>query len=232
MPKLEKRPKSPPRNAHPKLRFPHDFGLSLVLLGLFLALATAQTFVGHAALNSDLQQHGMPPISYPAYFHTGICWESLSENWESEFLEMGAFVWLTSFLYQRGSPESDDPDQPSRHEKCALTPRSPWPARRGGWIRALYSRSLSLAFLVLFLISFAIHALAGTGEYNRQQLLHGQPAVSAWQFLGTSNFWFQSLQNWQSEFLGIASMVLLSIWLRQERSAESKPVNAPHVENE
>jgi hypothetical protein len=46
--------------------------------------------------------------------------------------------------------------------------------------------------------------------------------------MGTSEFWFQSLQNWQSEFLAVVSIVVLSIWLRQKGSPESKPVDAPH----
>jgi hypothetical protein len=218
-------------SSHPRFRFPRDFSLSLTLFGIFLLLSTCQTIAGRAALNDELRDHGQPPISIVQYLRTGLCWESLSENWESEFLEMGVFVWFTSFLYQRGSPESNDPDAPDSHKR-ALTARSPWPARRGGWIRALYARSLSLAFLLLFFLALSIHAVAGAGEHNRQQQLHGQPAISTLEFLKTSEFWFQSLQNWQSEFLGIAAMVLLAIWLRQEGSPESKDVNTPHIENE
>lgn len=94
----------------PRLRFPRDFGLTLVLLGTLAALAVIQTWVGHAVYNADQETFSLPPISYREYFSTGLCWESLAENWESEFLEMAAFVWLTSFLYQRGSPASHDPD--------------------------------------------------------------------------------------------------------------------------
>jgi hypothetical protein len=49
-------------------------------------------------------------------------------------------------------------------------------------------------------------------------------------FMATAEFWFQSLQNWQSEFLAVGSMVVFSIFLRQRWSAESKPVDAPHSE--
>jgi len=231
MPSAPKLSKSLQKSPH-ALRFPHDFGLSIVLLSLFLILASAQTLVGHAALNDDLKQHQQPTLSFPQYLRTGTCWESLAENWESEFLEMGAFVWLTSFLFQRGSPESNDPDAPSKHDACKLSPRSPWPARRGGIPRALYSRSLSLAFLILFLFAFTLHGVTGAADYNQQQRLHGDPPLSILQFMGSSTFWFQSLQNWQSEFLGIAAMVLLSIWLRQKGSPESKPVNAPHTAHE
>ena len=47
-------------------------------------------------------------------------------------------------------------------------------------------------------------------------------------YIRSSQFWFESFQNWQSEFLAIAAMVVLSIHLRQRGSPESKPVDAPH----
>jgi len=206
-------------------------GLSLVLFTIFILLAVFQTIVGHQDMNEDLRQHDLSRIPYIDYLQSGICWESLSENWESEFLEMGAFVWLTSFLFQRGSPQSHDPDKPSEDER-PLNKNSPWFARKGGWLRALYARSLSLSFLLLFFLVLSIHAVSGASEFNRQQQMHGSHSVTVLQFLGSSRFWFQSLQNWQSEFLGIGMMVLLSIWLRQKGSAESKPVNASHQENE
>jgi hypothetical protein len=222
---------SAPASRHKRLRFPHDFGLSLVIFSIFIILAVIQTFVGLHEYNNHQHDFGLPAITYGTYLTTGLCWESLAENWESEFLEMAAFVWLTSFLYQRGSPQSDDPDDEGKPE-APLTERSPWPARKGGWIAAAYSHSLTWALLLLFFLSLVIHIIAGAAEYNRQQRLHHQPTVTTTEFMGTSAFWFQSLQNWQSEFLGIGAMVVLSIWLRQKGSAESKDVNTPHVENE
>ncbi len=102
--------------------------------------------------------------------------------------------------------------------------------RAGGLILKLYENSLSLAFLLLFLISFVLHAIGGVGEYNQGQIQHGGQAISLLQFLGSSRFWFESLQNWQSEFLAIAAMVIFSIFLRQKGSPESKPVDSPHSE--
>ena len=79
----------------------------------------------------------------------------------------------------------------------------------------------------LFLGSFALHAVGGAGDYNEEQRAHGRPAtMTAWEYLGTSRFWFESLQNWQSEFLAVLAIVVLSIWLRQAGSPESKPVDA------
>jgi succinate dehydrogenase hydrophobic anchor subunit len=100
--------------------------------------------------------------------------------------------------------------------------------RRGGLVLRLYEHSLSLAFLLLFLVSFTLHAASGARHYSEEQLEHGAPGVSMWEYLGTSRFWFESFQNWQSEFVAIGAMVVLSIFLRQKGSPESKPVDSPH----
>ena len=155
------------------------------------------------------------------------------ENWESEFLQMFLFIVLTACLYQKGSAESKkldeeeevdrDPRQ-SKHKKDA-----PWPVRKGGLVLKLYENSLSLAFLLLFLASFFAHAAGGAREYNQDQAEHGSAErVTTLGYLATSRFWFESLQNWQSEFLAVGLMVVLTIWLRQKGSPESKPVDAPH----
>jgi hypothetical protein len=102
--------------------------------------------------------------------------------------------------------------------------------RRGGWVLKVYENSLTLAFLLLFLVSFLLHAYGGSRDYNLQQTAHGGPVISMWQFMSTAHFWFQSFQNWQSEFLGLASIVILTIFLRQRGSPQSKPVEAAHSE--
>jgi hypothetical protein len=146
---------------------------------------------------------------------------------------MGMFVLLTVWLRQKGSAESKKPDgeedvdeDPRDH---ATDPDAPWPVRKGGVVLWLYSNSLCLAFLLLFLVSFVAHAWGGAREHSEQQMSHGQPPVSTLEFMGTSEFWFQSFQNWQSEFLSIGAMVILTIWLRQHGSPESKPVHFPHA---
>jgi hypothetical protein len=126
------------------------------------------------------------------------------------------YLVLTALLFQRGSAESSDPDEPADPEKPR--PDSPWPVKRGGFWLALYRRSLSLALFALFAVSFVLHAYGGAQEEN----------VGLVAYIGTSKFWFESFQNWQSEFLSVAAMVILSIWLRQTGSPESKPVEAPH----
>jgi hypothetical protein len=214
-------------------RFVRDNALTLVLFSAFLLLLTGESVVGWRANNNDRQTHHQSAISWPQFISSGGFLEATTENWESEFLEMAAFVWLTSFLVQKGSPGTRCPGeiQPQDRAPDPARPGAPWPVRRGGWVLKIYSSSLSLGFITLFLLSFLLHAAGGAREFSRQQVEHGQPAVTLWRFLGTSEFWFQSLQNWQSEFLGIGMMVTLSIFLRQKGSPESKPVDAAHHEN-
>ena len=88
----------------------------------------------------------------------------------------------------------------------------------------------TLAFVVLFLMAFVGHGLGGYAVYVADHITHQQPRPSLTDYLTSSQFWFESLQNWQSEFLAIASMVWLGVYLRQRWSPESKPVHAPHHE--
>jgi hypothetical protein len=141
---------------------------------------------------------------------------------------MAGYVVLTSFLFQRGSAESKDPDNPDKEQSVSVTSESPGPVKRGGWLLAVYRRSLSIALFVLFSLSFLGHAIAGWQDFNEQLQQEGQATLSLWGFATSSHFWFQSFQNWQSEFLGVGTIVLLSIWLRQDGSPQSKPIAAPH----
>ncbi len=207
--------------------------LSIVMLGMFFgAFIFGQAFSGWLESNEDRSQHGQAVQGFPEYLTSSHFVEATTENWESEFLQMGVFVLFTVFLYQKGSAESKDP---YKREEADRDPRkvrdktkAPWPVRRGGWVLVLYENSLSLAFFVLFLISFFLHAVSGCAEYNEGQVLHGFPTVSVGGYMAGSRFWFESFQNWQSEFLAIGLMVMLSVHLRQKGSPESKPVDAPH----
>ena len=210
-----------------------DNGLSITMFALFLIFLVGQSIAGYKANNSDNEQHRQPPESFGEYLTSGAFVEATFENWESEFLQMGAYVFLTAFLIQKGSPESKDPDGDEvdadprvQHDK----PGVPGPVRRGGFVLTVYEHSLTLALLALFLLSFVLHALGGHAEFNQQQLEHGEAAVSLWSFVTSSEFWFQSMQNWQSEFLAVAALTVLGIFLRQRGSPESKPVAAPHAQ--
>lgn len=215
-------------------KFLHHNGLSVVLLALFLFSLLGQSLTGHRVLNEEQREHGQPTISFPEYLTTGHFVEAVFENWESEFLQMSVYVVFTVFLFQKGSAESKDPDriEPSDQDPSRMRDRPgvPWPVRRGGLALTLYKHSLSLALFLLFVLSFVLHAAGGAAAYSEEQRSHGQPPVTTIEFLGTSRFWFESLQNWQSEFLSVAVIVVLSIFLREKGSPESKPVHSPHDE--
>jgi hypothetical protein len=102
--------------------------------------------------------------------------------------------------------------------------------RCGGAALALYEHSLTIALLLLFAASFALHAMGGAREFSQEELAHGGQAVSTLEFMRTARFWFESFQNWQSEFLAVAALAVLSVFLRQRGSPESKPVAAAHAE--
>jgi hypothetical protein len=207
-------------------------GLSIVLLSLFLLFWLGQSVAGHREYNSDQQEHNQPEIGYLTYLGSAHFWEATAENWESEFFQMFGYVILTAVLFQKGSSESkklDEPEPVDRDPSQSKRKNVPGPVRRGGFVLKLYENSLSLAFLLFFLISIMMHAASGARVYNEEQLEHGQPEqLGVLQYAGTSRFWFESFQNWQSEFLAIAAMVILSIFLRQRGSPESKPVDSPH----
>ena len=209
-------------------------GLSIVLFALFFLSLLGQSITGYSEYNEDQQEHGQPQISYTEYLGTGHFVEAVFENWESEFLQMASYVVLTVFLYQKGSSESKKPDTTERVDvipgKSRKDKDAPWPVRRGGWALKIYEHSLSIAFVLLFLLSFTLHAAGGAKEYSQDQIEHGGKPVSTLAYMGTSRFWFESFQNWQSEFLAIGAMVVLTIYLREKGSPESKPVDAPHDE--
>lgn len=213
-------------------RFFRDNALSVVVLALFLVLGVGQATSGWRVFNEEQADHGEPTIGFVTYLTSSHFGEATFENWESEFLQMAAYIVLTVRLRQRGSAESkgfdgpEDVDEDPREHRN--DPDAPWPVRKGGIALVVYQRSLSLAFLVLFGLSFLFHAMAGARSFSVEQAAHGAPSVSTWQYLHRAQFWFESLQNWQSELLAVASIVLLSIWLRQHGSPESKPVHAPH----
>lgn len=208
-------------------------GLSIALFAVFFFSLVGQYFTGFNEYNNDQRDHRQPTVDYVEYLGTGHFIEAVFENWESEFLQMAAYVLFTIFLYQKGSSESktsgtidrvDLIPEESRQDKNAS-----FPVRRGGFVLKLYQNSLSIALLLLFAFSFALHAVGGAKEYNQDQASHGSPEkVSTIEYVGTSRFWFESFQNWQSEFLSMGMMVVLSIFLRQKGSPESKPVDSAH----
>ena len=215
-----------------KRNFWRDNGLSLVMFGFFAVFLIGQSIVGWHDYNDEQQSHHQAALSLGAYLVSGPYWAAVFENWESEFLQMGAYVVLTAYLFQRGSSESKDPDEDSPSDEDPRghsdDPNAPSPVKRGGKQLKVYENSLALALFGLFFLSFIGHSWGSMIAFNEDQREHGEKAVSYLQYLVSSRLWFESLQNWQSEFLAVFTLAVLSIKLRQKGSPESKPVAAPH----
>ena len=211
-----------------------EHGLLLANAGLFMVFFGGMVLSGAAAYSEEQTAHGQQAVSVLAYLSTGDFVEATFENWESEFLQMAMYVILTVFLFQKGSSESKPMGKKAPQDQdprdAPVKESTPWPVKRGGLVLKLYEHSLSLVLLALFAASFTLHALGGTAAYNEEQMSHGQPTVTALEYLGTSQFWFESFQNWQSEFLAVAVLVGASVYLREKGSPESKPVAEPHYE--
>ena len=216
-------------------RFVKDNGLGLFFGALFLATLVGQAFVGHADFNHQQVAHHDDPVSLGRYVASSDYVTDVLENWQSEYLQFTLFILATVWLLQRGSPESKEPGkeglESDKDQKVGeyADERSPLWARVGGLRTWLYSHSLVLVMTMIWLASWGGQAVAGRVAYNAQQLDHQEAALTLLQYLGTSDFWNRTPQNWQSEFLAVGSMAVLSIYLRQRGSPESKPVGAPHA---
>ena len=189
---------------------------------------------GFQVYNDDQLAHGSSAVPLGEYLRSGDFIEAVFENWESEFLQMGAYVVLTIFLFQKGSSESkpigERTPQDEDPRAAKDDPDAPWPVRRGG-IAAGAVRELPRDLLLP-----AVRALGLAARRRRRGGVLGGaggarlPGVTTLEYLGTAQFWFESMQNWQSEFLAVAAIVGASVFLRQRGSPESKPVATPHHE--
>lgn len=215
-----------------KYSFFYRNGLSLFFLSLFMVTLAAQAVTGWKDNNQELLDQGGHEISFNAYLHSGHFISATFENFQSEFLQMGLYVVMTVGLRQIGSAESKSLDTPEDvdREPVASKKDAPWPVKKGGFWLKLYSHSLSITFFTLFFISWGLHLYGSWVEHNDEQRLLHKPLDSLGGYLGDPSFWFQTFQNWQSEFISIVAIVFLSVYLRQKGSPESKPVDAPHME--
>jgi hypothetical protein len=211
--------------------FLYKNGLSLVVLVLMLLSLLGQIFTGWHENNEEMKELQYATLSLGQYLSSGHFIEATFENWESEFLQMGLYVLLTVWLRQKGSSESKKLDKSEEVDRePTVSDDAPWPVKAGGVWLSVYKNSLSLAFFGLFLASFLLHGFGGMEVYNLEQAAHGEPPVTMLGYIAGSRFWFESFQNWQSEFVSILSIVVLSIFLRQKGSPESKPVDASYAE--
>jgi hypothetical protein len=215
------------------MKWVREHGLGIVLFGLFFVFLAGQSVAGYRHYKDEQQTHQQPQVGYSQYLTSGDFIEATFENWESEFLQMAGYVLLTVFLRQKGSAESkklSGKEAVDQRTKRSVSPNAPWPVRKGGaWLK-LYEHSLSMALLALFILSFALHAYGGAQAISEENRVHGEQPITTAQYVTTSKFWYESLQNWQSEFLAVGVIVVFSVYLREKGSPESKPVNTPHYE--
>lgn len=213
-------------------KFIYHNSLSIVFLLFFTITIIGQTICGFKEYNKELVEEHSPQIDMAGYLVSGHFIEATFENWESEFLQMGLFVWFTIFLRQKGSSESKSYDGKEEvdREPSPKRKNAPWPVRRGGiWLK-LYKHSLTIVLFILFFISFCFHIYGSLKDENLHNRLEHKP-IEMWDdYIVSSRFWFESFQNWQSEFLSVFAIIFLSIYLRQIGSSQSKPVDAPHEE--
>lgn len=212
-----------------------DNGLAIVFGLMFVAALAGQALTGMSVHNEQAQVDGQPTYGLLRYLSSSDFAVDVAENWQSEYLQFFLFIVLTVWLVQRGSPESKplnragrESDEDQKVAEYARADSPPW-ARRRDWRLAVYSRSLGLVMGGVFVASLAAQAVAGQVVYNRQQVVDGQQEVSLAGYAASAEFWNRTLQNWQSEFLAVASIVVLSIYLRERGSPESKPVGTPHT---
>jgi hypothetical protein len=216
-------------------RFIRDNSLSIVFLLLFLGALGGQAIAGHADFNEEQVRHGDPEISMSRYVVSSSFGAAVMENWQSEYLQFTLLILLTVWLLQRGSPESKELDKGGRESdeeqrvgRHALRDSPAW-AKVAGIRRTLYENSLVLVMGTFWLGTWFAQSVTGLVQYNSERLDHHLDTVGWWHYLGKPDFWENTLQNWQSEFLAVGSMAILSVYLRQRGSPESKPVGAPHA---
>jgi len=208
--------------------------LSLVFGGLFLAALIGQAFAGLAEYNNQQITDGLATVTFGRYVTSADFAVDVTENWQSEYLQFLLYIVLTVWLVQRGSPESKPLDNAGRESDeeqkvgAYAGPDSPRWARVGGWRTKLFSSSLGLVMGSVFLACWLVQSVAGWSTFNEDQLRQLQDPVSWLSYVGSADFWSRSLQNWQSEFLAVGSMAVLSIYLRERGSPESKPVGTSH----
>jgi hypothetical protein len=216
-------------------RFVRDNGLGALFGALFLLALGGQAVAGHADYNNRQLTTGGAPVGILDYVLSSDYAVDVAENWQSEYLQFFLFVMATVWIVQLGSPESKSPDriglETDEQQQVGrfATEKSPAWARAGGWRTTLYSTSLGLVMGLLFLLSWTAQAVAGWSAFNAEQLVDLQDPISFGGYLLSADFWNRSLQNWQSELLAIGSMAVLSVYLRQRGSPESKPVGTPHA---
>ena len=216
------------------MRFARDNGLSLAFGLLFLVTLGFEAISGHDSVNHDQLLHQGDPISLAHYVTSAVFWADVMENWQSEYLQFSLYIFATIHLIQRGSNESKEPERVGRESDeqqlvgAGVKEDSPPWAKAGGLRTRIFSNSLLLVMTAVWVASWLAQSIAGRIVYNADQLDHRAAPLGWASYVTTADFWNRTLQNWQSEFLAVGSMCILSVFLRQRGSPESKPVGAAH----
>jgi len=214
-------------------RFARENSLSLFFLTIFLLALAGQAIAGHNLYNEESLAHGESQISFWRYLTSSSFGQAVMENWQSEYLQFALFALATVWLLQKGSPESKELGQAGtesdREQRVGEHARedSPRWSKYGDWRTAIYSNSLIIAMGLIFFASWFAQSVTGWTTHNQEAQSHGEPHLSWLSYVGSSEFWEATLQNWQSEFLAVGSFAILVVYLRQRGSPESKPVGAP-----
>jgi hypothetical protein len=217
-------------------RYLFENGLSLFFGGIFLVTLLGQAFAGQHAYNGEQLQHGGKTVSWLDYVVSPDFGGKVLENWQSEFLQFTLFIFATIWLVQKGSNESKQLDSVGLESKQAQKLEGFAPDNAPRWAKArdvrrvIYENSLVLAMTTIFLLTWLGQSLNNWREFNAEQLEHDGSTVAWGRYLLEPQFWDNTLQNWQSEFLAVGTMAVFTIYLRQRGSPESKPVGAPHDE--
>ena len=212
-----------------------EHGLALAFGVIFLAALAGQALTGVADYNNQQIVAGLQEITLGQYLTSSSFGVDVAENWQSEYLQFFLYIFATVWLVQKGSPESKplgkEGTESDKEQKVGehADQNSPAWARTQGFRLAVYSRSLGIVMGAIFVISWLAQSIAGRSAFNEQQIADLQDPVTWAGYAASADFWNRTLQNWQSEFLAVGSMVVFSIYLRQRGSPESKPVGAPHT---
>jgi len=210
--------------------------LSLFFLGLFLVSVIGQSIAGYYEFNDHQTQHEEPTVGFGRYIVSSDFGADMLENWQSEWLQFWVFALATVWFVQKGSNESKplgdagtETDEQQRVGPHAQQDSPRW-AKVKDWRLRLYSNSFFIVMGLVFLATWVAQSFAAWTVYNDEQGAHDESGVSWLVYIRSADFWERSLQNWQSEFLAVGTMVVFTIYLRQRGSPESKPVGAPHGE--
>jgi hypothetical protein len=212
------------------LKMTHSFykwiqnnGLSIVFFVLFSISIIFQSITGFHGYNSILTAYSRPTIGFKSYITTGHFLDGVFANWQAAVLQLGCLILFTSVLHQKGASHSLKQGKAADEKRKKKKQED----KKFSWV---YRHSLSLAFILMFIGSFIAHIVFGTRSFNETNALIDNAPVSIISFLGTGTFWFTTMQTWQAEFISIGIFLVLSIFLRQEGSAESKPVESSNEE--